>query len=188
MAANINSFLNNFTGGGARANRYEVIIGFPTFLGITNVAIQQKISFTCTANSIPAATIGEATVPYKGRTIKLPGDRTFENWNVTILIDNDFLGRDVFERWVAGMLGNTSNLVNSPTELNPVKIFGQAQIHLLDRSDRVIKRYTCLGMFPSNVSEVTLGYSENDAVMTQNVVFSLNEWTAADANGRVITN
>lgn len=188
MAANINSFLNNFQGGGARANRYEVIIGFPTFLGVTDITIQQKISFTCTSASIPASTIGEATVPYKGRTIKIPGDRTFENWNVTILIDNDFIGRDIFERWVAGMLGNGTNVVNSPNELNPVKIFGQAQVNMLDRSDRVIKRYQVTGMFPSNVGEVSLGYAENDAVMTQSVSFSINEWQAYDANGTAVTN
>ena len=53
MAANVNSFLANFTGGGARANRYEVIIGFPNFLNIRDTTVQQKISFTCKAASIP---------------------------------------------------------------------------------------------------------------------------------------
>ncbi len=57
MAANVNSFLANFTGGGARANRYEVIIGFPNFLNIRDTAVQQKISFTCKAASIPASSI-----------------------------------------------------------------------------------------------------------------------------------
>lgn len=188
MAANINSFLANFTGGGARANRYEVIIGFPNFLGLRDTSTQQKISFTCKAASIPASELGEATVPYKGRTIKLPGDRTFGDWNVTMIIDNDFKGRDIFEKWSSGMLGNSSNVVNSDNELNPLQIFGQAQVNMLDRNDKIIKRYQCTGMFPKNVGEVRIGYAENDQVMEQEVTFALNEWVAYDANGTLVTN
>lgn len=188
MAANVNAFLGNFTGGGARGNRYEVMIGFPTFLGITDTAIQQKISFTCKASSIPSSELGEATVPYKGRLIKLPGDRTFGDWTVTIAIDNDFVGRDVFETWSSGMLGNSSNLTKSPNELNPLQIFGQAQVNLLDRHDQIIKRYQITGMWPKSVGEIAIAYDQNDAVMEQTVTFSINEWAAYNKAGNLITN
>lgn len=188
MVANVNGFLSNFQGSGARANRYEVIIGFANFLNITDTSIQQKISFTCKAASIPASTLGTATVPYKGRQIKLPGDRTFDDWDVTILIDGDFMGRDVFETWSSGMLGNSSNLVKSATELNPVRIFGQAQVNMLDRNDKIIKRYQITGMFPTSVGQVAIAYDSNDAVMEQQVTFAINEWSAYDANGTLITN
>lgn len=188
MAANVSSFLSIFNGGGARANRYEVMIGFPTFLGITDTTIQQKISFTCTSASIPASELDECTVPYKGRQIKIPGDRTFADWNVTILIDNDFKGRDVFEQWSSGMLGNSSNLVGSTNELNTLNIFGQAQVNLLDRYDQVIKRYQITGMFPKNVGEVQIGYADNNQVLTQTVSFAVNEWAAYSSAGVLITN
>lgn len=188
MASDINSFLSSFTGGGARNNRYEVMIGFPTFLGITQPAIQQKISFTCKASSIPASELGEAIVPYKGRSIKVPGDRSFGDWNVTIIVDNDFKGRDVFEQWSAGMLGNTSNVTKSPNELNPLKIYGQAQVNVLDRYDKIIKRYQITGMFPKTVNEITLGYDQDNQVMEQSVTFAINEWVGYDAKGKLITN
>ena len=188
MVADVNSFLSNLTGGGARPNRYEVIIGFPNFLGITDTTTQQKISFTCKASSIPGSTLGEVQVPYKGRFIKLPGDRTFENWNVTIIVDNDFKGRNVFEEWSGGILGNTSNLTRSPNEVQPAQIFGQAQVHLLDRHDKIIKRYQITGMFPKSVGEVTIGYDQNDQVMEQQVTFAVNELGAYDANGSLVTN
>lgn len=187
MVADVNSFLSNFTGGGARPNRYEVIIGFPNFLGVTDTSIQQKISFTCKAASIPASTLGEVQVPYKGRFIKVPGDRTFENWNVTIIIDNDFKGRDVFEEWSGGMLGSSSNTTRSPNEINNIQIFGQAQVHLLDRNDQIIKRYQITGMFPVSVDQVTIGYDQNDQVMEQNVTFAINEWVSFDKNGKSIS-
>ena len=188
MAANVNSFLANFTGGGARANRYEVIIGFPNFLNIRDTAVQQKISFTCKAASIPASELGEAVVPYKGRQIKVPGDRTFGDWTVTIVIDNDFKGRDVFESWSSGMLGNSSNLTKSANELNPLQIYGQAQVNLLDRYDQVLKRYQITGMFPKSVGEITIGYDQNDQVMEQQVTFAVNEWGAYNTNGSLVTN
>ncbi len=188
MVADVNSFLNNFQGSGARSNRYEVMIGFPNFLNIRDTTIQQKISFTCMAASIPASELGEAIVPYKGRQIKVPGDRTFGDWNVTILIDSDFMGRDVFETWSSGMLGNSSNLVKSANELNALQIFGQAQVNLLDRNDQIIKRYQITGMFPKSVSEVTIGYDQDNQVMQQQVSFAVNEWAAYDKNGTLITN
>lgn len=188
MSANVNSFLANFTGSGARPNRYEVMIGFPNFIGLTDSSIQQKISFTCHATSMPASELGTATVPYKGRNIKVPGDRVFQDWNVTILIDNDFLGRDVFERWSSGMLGNSSNLTKTANEINTLQIFGQAQVNLLDRHDQVIKRYQITGMFPTSVEAVQLSYSNNDTVMEQNVTFAVNEWASYDRNGVLITN
>lgn len=188
MVANVNSFLSNFTGSGARPNRYEVIIGFPNFLNVRDTAIQQKISFTCKSASIPASDLGDCIVPYKGRQIKVPGDRTFGDWNVSIMIDSDFIGRDIFERWSSGMLGNSSNLVNSPNELNTLQIFGQAQVNLLDRYDRITRRYQITGMYPKNIGEVTIAYDANDQVMEQPVTFSVNEWAAYDDTGRLLTN
>lgn len=187
MSADVNTFLSHFTGGGARPNRYEVFISFPNFLGIRDTAIMQKISFTCEATSIPASNLGDCIVHYKGREVKVPGDRTFDDWTVTIVIDSDFMGRDIFERWSSGMLGNNSNLVNSPAEINNVNIFGQATIHALDRYDQVTRKYQVISMYPKTVSEISLGYSANNEVMKQQVTFSINGWNAYDTNGALLT-
>lgn len=186
MAADINSFLSHFTGGGARGNRYEVLIGFPKFLN-AGKDISQIISFTCKAASIPASTLGQAIVQYKGRQIKIAGDRVFDDWNVTILIDNNFIGRDIFEKWSNGILGNHSNVVNSDSELNPVKIYGQATVKQLDRTDKVIKSYQVTGIFPTSVAEVQLGYGDVDTVLEQQVTFAVNEWESYDLKGTKFT-
>lgn len=182
MAANINSFLENFRGGGARQNRYEVFIGFPATLGATT-DIVQKISFTCKASSIPASTIGTAMVPYKGREIKIQGDRTFDDWSITVILDNDFKGRDLFETWIATMIGNTSNVAKSVNEINPMNTFGQAQVHMLDRNDNIIKRYQISGMFPTSVGDITIGYDQNNQVIEQQITFAVNEVEAFNSNG-----
>lgn len=186
MVADINAFLNNFQGGGARQNRYEVFIGFPNTLGASNDIIQ-KISFTCKASSIPSAEMGVATVPYKGREVKIQGDRKFNDWSVTIILDNDFKGRDMFEIWIATMLGNSSNVTKSVNEVNPLNTFGQAQVHMLDRNDNIVKRYQLTGIFPTNVGDITIGYDQNDQVIEQQVTFAVNEVEAFDADGNTTT-
>lgn len=188
MVANINAFLGQFTGSGQRLNRYEVFIGFPRLLGVTDTSIQQKISFTCETAAIPAAQLGEAVVHYKGRPVKMPGDRTFDDWTVTISVDNDFKGRDVFERWSSGMLGNSSNLVKNNDALNAINIFGQAQVNMLDRNDNIVARYQLTGIWPKSIGEVQIGYSQNDEIMKQTVTFAVNEVSVYDANGVLTTN
>ena len=177
MAADVFTFLANFRGGGARPNRYEVQLTFPA--GVPNaVFAAEKISFTCMATSIPSSQMGVVgNVQYKGRPVKLAGDKTFDDWNVTVLIDNDWLGRSVFESWHDKILGFRSN-VATPTMINPVNYFAKAVVNQLDRADRVIQSYEVEGMFPSSVGELALGYDQNDTVMQQTVTFAINGWSS----------
>lgn len=171
MPADIFGFLGNFEGGGARPNRYEVMLTFPTTIGSTSIA--QKISFTCKATAIPGFNIGEAIVPYKGRQIKLPGDVVFNDWNVTVLLDNDFVGKTVFEDWLNMMNGWEANTTQEGY-MAPSKIFGNGTINQLDREDNIIKTYEVQGIFPKDVGEIALGYDTNDTVMEQPVTFAVN--------------
>lgn len=171
MAASIFDFLANFGGGGVRPNRYEVIINFPN--GVGDVAITQKISFTCKATAIPEMTLGEIAVPYKGKQAKLPGDAVTNDWNVTIILDNDFVGRDVFETWVNKINGTTTNTADVGWTA-PLTLFGNAVVKQLDREDKVIKTYYLQGIFPKSVGEIALGYDTNDAIAEQPVTFSVN--------------
>lgn len=171
MAADIYGFLANFQGGGARPNRYEVMLTFPRTLGST--AIGQQISFTCKATSIPASNIGEAIAPYKGRQIKVPGDATFEDWSVTALVDNDFNSKSIFEEWLNLMNGWEANTTTSGF-MSPTSIYGNGTIKQLDREDNVIHTYQVQGIFPKSVGEITLGYDTNDTIMEQQVTFAVN--------------
>ncbi len=169
------NFLGNFQGGGLRPNRYRVVLSFPAIVG--NFGAGQKIGFTCKAASIPATNQGVVEVPYMGRMVKLPGDKTFDDWSVTILLDNDLLGRGVFERWHDKMLAFDRNVAAS---VNPVDFMVDAEVRLLDRKDQVIDIYTVRNMFPSQVGEITLGYDQNDAVAEQQVTFAINGWSSRE--------
>ena len=108
MAFNISSFKNNgLIYGGARASLFEFVLSPPLVLSV-NASV--PLRFTCRASSIPASTVGQIEVPYFGRTIKLSGDRTFADWNVTIMNDEDFSVRRMFEEWSSLLNHNEFNL------------------------------------------------------------------------------
>ena len=176
MTASIYDFLSNFRGGGARPNRYEVILTFPAGVPAA-IAASQKISFTCSAATIPSSNMGVIDVPYMGRQVKVPGDKIFDDWSVSVLIDNDFLGRSVFEKWHDLLLGFRSN-VAAPQMVNPINAYARAIVNQLDRADNVIQRYQVDGIFPTQVGGIQLGYDQNDQVMLQPITFAINGWSS----------
>lgn len=173
MVASIHDFMANFNGGGARANRYEVIFTFPQGLG--SVKESQKMSFSCRSASIPESTLGIAQAYFKGRAVKLAGDKEWADWNVVFYVDTDYLARKTFERWHENMLGFQSNVTASGWS-NPIRGMATAQVNQLDREEKVIASYTVEGIWPTNVAEVALAYDTNDTIMEQSVTFAINGW------------
>lgn len=176
MTADIYSFLSNFKGGGARPNRYQVVLDFPKGVGSTETS--RKIGFTCKATAIPSSNMGVIDLPFMGRQIKVPGDKTWDDWNVTVLIDNDFATRDVFEAWHNKILGFQSNVADKDF-IDPANVYAKAQVHQLDRADTIVKTYFVEGIFPTSVGEISLGYDSNDQVMEQPVTFAINGWSTS---------
>lgn len=174
MTASVLDFLANFTGGGARPNRYRVILTFPPLVPNTS-AVAPKVAFTCRAASIPTSNLGVCNVPYMGRTIKVPGDKQFDDWTVRILIDNDFATRIAFESWHNALLNFDAN-VASEGMINPINGFATAQVQQLDRYDQPIQNYTIEAMWPTTVGDIELAYDANDQVEEQTVSFAVNGW------------
>jgi len=175
--ADVYSFLSNFRGGGVRPNRYRVNISFPLTVQRA-VEAATKISFTCQAASIPESTLGAIDVPYMGRQVKIPGDKVWGDWTVQILLDNDFLGRSVFEQWQDQLLGFRTN-VAQPQMLNPIFSYAQADVIALDRADKETQRYRVYGIFPTMLGEIQLGYDQNDQIAMQPVSFAINGWESS---------
>ena len=172
MAFNITDFQGQLTFGGARANLFQVTIDNPvdngTFL---------KSSFMVKAAQIPAATLGIAPVSYFGREVKLAGNRTFEDWTVTILNDEDFLVRDGMERWSNAINGLQSNL-RSFSLATAAQYKRSATVTQFSKTGVPIRSYQFVGIFPTSVGAIDLDWSTNDAVETFPVTFSYDYWQA----------
>lgn len=172
--ANIDLFKSQaLISGGARANLFQVDI--PTGLGNTAAGLS---SFMCKGAQLPASVIAQIDVPYRGRQLKVAGDRTFENWTVTIFNDNEFLIRNDFERWMNRINAHQNNVGN----LNPDEYQEDLQVTQLDRENNPTKKYNIVGAFPVNISAIDLSYDANDAIEEFTVEFAYQYWTTG-ANG-----
>lgn len=167
---NINEFIGNFNGG-ARPNRFRVTLNYPGFAG--NPATPSR--FVCRGAQLPASTIGIVNVPYMGREIKYAGDRTFEDWTVTIINDEKFDHRASMERWMNGLNSHQGN-----TRVNPA-LTAYSQIVTVDQlsyNGGLIRRYKMYNMFPTNLSAIDLDMSTNDTIEEFQVTFAFSHWEA----------
>jgi hypothetical protein len=161
--ATISDFAAHFKGG-VRPNLYRVDILGPEFF--TN------FHFFCKGASIPASTVGAIDVPYRGRQLKVPGDRTFEEWTVTVLNDVDWQHRSAFENWSHRITAHSANV--SDFESDDVGYYGDATVLHLDRSGTVMRRYILEDIFPTSVAAIDLTSDGNDTVEEYTVGFAVN--------------
>ena len=170
--ANINDFKTKLAGGGARKNQFKVTMPFPGYAQLGGEI--EDLAFLCTATTIPAMTLGTATVPFRGRQIKIAGDRTFADWSITVLNDTNFKLRNAFERWQNGI----NNMSDNEGLTNPVDYQVDAFIDHLDRNGNNIKSYTLRGAYPTEVSTIDLNYATNDEVESFTVTFGYQYFEA----------
>ena len=166
-------FVSNFRGGGARPNRYEVIMTFPQ--KVNSSYAPTKLGFTCKATSIPGSTMEAVTVPYMGREVKVAGDRTWEDWTVTIINDVDFIVRDTFEKWMDRINGHESNIAIKGWQ-NPSNYYSTATVAQTDREGNIVKTYEVDQLFPTTIGSIELGYENNNSIEEFEVTFAFNWW------------
>tara|TARA_Y100000592_G_scaffold35649_1_gene56607 strand:- start:186 stop:713 length:528 start_codon:yes stop_codon:yes gene_type:complete len=163
--ANINDFKAKLAGGGARPNQFKVTMPFPGYAQVGGEI--EDLAFLCTATSIPAMNIGNVNVPFRGRQIKIAGDRTFDTWSITVLNDTDFKLRNAFERWQNGI----NNMTDNEGLSNPVDYQVDAFIDQLDRNGNTLKSYTLRGAYPVTLDDIALNYATNDEIESFGVTF-----------------
>ena len=160
----VDDFKSKLRGGGARPNLFKVTINYPGFAN----GDAELTSFLCEAASLPGSTFGIIPVAFRGRILKMAGDRTFAEWNTTIINDTDFSVRDSIERWMNGINAHSAN-----TGLTtPVAYEADLLVEQLDRSGTTIKTYTFRGSYPQDMSAIDLSYATNDEIERFTVTFA----------------
>ena len=185
----ISDFKSKLTGGGARPNLFEVVLAFPTLVSPVNEnEVLQKSRFLVKAAALPASTIAPVEIPFRGRILKVAGDRTFETWTITIINDTDFMIRSAMEKWM-----NTINKLEDATGItNPVDYQSDALVHQLDRDGSTLRSYKFKSIFPTNISTIDLSYETTDTIEEFTVEMQVHYWEAfrgssAAANGEDIS-
>jgi hypothetical protein len=184
MAFNLDQFRGALQFDGARPNLFEVKMTFPT-LGegatIQSSRAGNQISFFCRAAQLPGSTVNAVPVNYFGRELKFAGNRTFPEWTVTLLNDEDFTLRNAFELWLNGLNSHAGNRRNrlftqstSYTQNGSVTQYSKTGVPL--------KSYDFVGMFPIDISPIDVDWASNDAIEEYQVTFAYQWWESAAVN------
>ena len=190
----LRDFKSKLAGGGARPNLFEASINsFPTAISDawdnSSEAEGGAFKFLCKSTALPASNLGSIEIPFRGRTLKVAGDRTFDDWTVTIINDEDFRLRTAFERWSNVM----SQLDDATGVTNPTSYMTDAFIQQLGRGPEVgaasnnggntsiLRSYKFFDVFPVTVGEIALSYDTTDALEEFDVTFRYQYFTVGSA-------
>ena len=173
MAFNINEFKSQLVGGGARSNLFQVQL-----LNPVDPSADFKIPFMVKASSLPASTITSIdTVNYFGRQVKYAGSRTFAEWGVTVINDEDFLVRNSMEAWMNSIATHDTNLRGLPQDYK-----SNALITQYSKNGEPLRTYKFEGLFPTNVAAQTMDW-DTDGIQTFDVTFSYDLWMVEGKTG-----
>ena len=175
MAFNVNQFRSQLTGDGARPNLFEVSMPFPAFSLPGNA--QTKLTFMCKTAQLPGSTVNVVPMQYFGRELKFAGNRTFADWTITVINDEDFVIRNAFERWLNGI--NSHNLnVRNPIAGTPSSYTVDGQVTQYGKAGGTLKQYKFVGLFPTDVTPIDVDWGSNDAIEEFSVTMSYQWWEA----------
>ena len=175
----LSDFKAKMTGGGARPNLFEVVLQFP-ISAPTDTDTLQKSRFLVKAAALPASTIGPVEVPFRGRVLKLAGDRTFDTWTITVLNDTDFAIRSAFEKWMNSM----NRMEDATGTQDPAFYQSDAYVYQLDRDGSTLRTYRFHDVFPNNLSSMDLNYESTDSIHEFTVEMQVQWWEAIRGTGR----
>ena len=169
----ISDFKSRLIGGGARPNLFEVELAFPTAVAVDSEVLA-KARILVKAAALPASTVAPIEIPFRGRILKIAGDRTFETWTITVINDTDFMIRSAFEKWM-----NVINKMDDGTGIqNPEDYQKDAIVHQLDRDGGILRSYKFWDIFPTNLSTIDLSYETTDTLEEFTVEMQVHFWEA----------
>ena len=184
----ISEFKSRLLGGGARPNLFEVeLTAMPASVALPWQA--ERFGFLCKAAQLPGMNIANIDVPFRGRIFKVAGDRTIDNWTITVINDEDFLYRNAFEEWTQQI----ANLDDNMGSTNPSSYMVNAKVFQLGRGSElsstnnggttnvVLKEYEFIDIFPINVGQIDVSYESTDTIEEYTVEFAVQSYKVKGA-------
>ena len=144
-------------------------------------------TFLCRSAGIPASTIGTVEVPFRGRVIKLPGDRAFESWTITVMADEDMSVRGYFEKWMEKLNKHENGAGYTDKFASTLRVSqlarGTATTTALKDPHSVVRSYDFYNAFPTNIAQIDLSYDNNNTIAEYTVEFQYDWWEANKSDG-----
>jgi hypothetical protein len=181
MAHTLTDFKSALRGGGARPNLFEVTIPSPP----TGVNLTANFPILCKAANLPASNIASIDVPFRGRTFKVSGDRTYDPWTITVINDEGFEIRRAMETWmqIIGQYQDGSG-ATAPDDYMKNAIVKQLRRNKSNTGNNssgggleTAATYQFWHIFPTNISAIDLSYDSSDTIEEFTVEFQVQYWT-----------
>ena len=176
ITSNVSSFLTQVKQG-VRPNMFQVDITFPG----TVEADQTLVSYMCKSAALPASNIGVIEVPFRGRTVKIAGDRTFDNWSATFINEQEMKSRAYIEQWLNQINTHKANTgaIQDPTAYGRSVVIRQLEKDNSPAGSE-LRSYKLWYAFPISTSAIDLAYDSNDQIEEFSVEFQYSYWTVGD--------
>lgn len=193
----ITGFKERLAGGGARPNYFEVAIPrIPSDLGVNwNGENQRTFNFLCKAAVIPGASVTPVEIPFRGRALKVSGDRTIAPWVITVINDENFDLHTAFMQWSNAL----SKFDNATGATSPSSYMTDAFVYQLGRGiDRnavknsnatngtgikPLRTFKLIDIWPSDVGEIALSYDSSDQIEEFTVEFQIQYISVGEGGG-----
>jgi len=179
MAFNVAEFRSQMTGDGARPNLFSVSLTFPSFIN-GGVDASRKATFMAKAAQLPGSTVGQVSLSYFGRELKFVGNRSFPDWTVTIINDENFVVRNTMERWLNSLNSHSGN-VRDINAAQPSNYSVDAEVTQYGKTGNELKKYKFVGMFPLDLAPIALDWGSNDTIEEFDITFAYQYWTTTDS-------
>lgn len=166
MAFNVNQFKQALRGEGARPTLFDAFISFPPAAAAGAALVD--FTFMCKAAQLPGQQLGVIEVPYYGRKIKVPGDRIFIEWTITVINDENFTVKDAFTRWSNAINSHVGNL------RSPQNFYADARIVQYGKEGDILKTYKFVDMWPSDIAPIDVSWEANDTIEEFTVTLNYN--------------
>ena len=173
MPFNVQNFRASLVTDGARAALFDVSLVVPPVVALPGVT--ENIVFKARATSLPGDSVSSINVNYFGREIKVAGTRTFPDWSITVINDEDFLIRNTFERWMSSINSHVNNL-RSPTMAISAEYQTNAVVRQYAKTGEIIKTYNFVGIFPTDVAAIDLDWASGDQIEEFGITFAYQWW------------
>jgi len=175
---NINTFREKLNGG-SKANLFRMSIALND-APIEGVVLT-NFSTLCKSGAIPAFTLGVIEVPFRGRRIKIPGDRTYGDWTATFVNDGNQNIRKTFDNWLKSIVDpDGEEDIRSSTEDT---YRSTITIEQLKPDGTIARIYDLYDAFPTDVSAIDLSYDTTDAIQEFTVTFQYHYLDVGVGNG-----
>jgi len=178
ITSSVSQFLGKIQQG-VKPNLFLVDINFPAGHPDSPTGEDKElVDMLCKSAALPASNLGVIDVPFRGRTVKIAGDRTFDTWTVTFINDKDFKIRGYMERWLESINAHEGNYSELFVPNQSAGYTADLKVKQLERDETssIIREYTIYGAFPTSVSQIDLAYDANDQIEDFTVEFQLQYW------------